>query len=108
VAGRQKIVDVLEHADDNATFERFIDLPPELRVRTYTIYFESFGVDARAVLSVPPPPCETSRLLRKESLLLFYQTRRFAINLEFNLAAQTSGRFRTKYSNPQITKSFVA
>lgn len=78
---KNRLIDLLEAADEEATLERFIDLIPELRVLIYTAYFESFEVNNEAVLSIPPPITEVSKLVRNETLLLFYQTRRFYIKL---------------------------
>jgi hypothetical protein len=79
---QQNLIDLLEQADEQATFP-LMELPPELRVRIYTLYFTSFPANGRSVLSVPPPLYETSRQIREESRLLFYQTRRFLIDLGF-------------------------
>ena len=40
----------LEQADDDATFERFSDLPPELRQQIFKQYFDSFD-DSQRTLS---------------------------------------------------------
>lgn len=64
-------VGILEAADEEATFERLLDLPPELRNRIYSFYLESLGP---LELPIPPPLTRVSRQLRRETLLLFFQS----------------------------------
>lgn len=69
---------LLEKADDDATFERFSDLPPELRQIVLIRYFDSLA--ARKVQYKQQPPITlVSRTLRKESLPLFYERCEFTI-----------------------------
>ena len=65
------LVSTLEQADEDATFDRIFDLPPELRNHIYTLHFEQFSVCNRPIT---PPITQASRQLRQESLLLFYRT----------------------------------
>jgi hypothetical protein len=55
--------------DETLTF-RLLDLPPELRNAIFTYYFDSLP-DLKARYC-EPPICLTSRLIRKESIPLFY------------------------------------
>jgi hypothetical protein len=88
-ANKRQLVRCLEIADDadyarnamNATpnFHRFSELPPELRNRVYTFYFESLGkVPPRFVV---PPLCKVSRQLRLETTALFFERSTFIILL---------------------------
>jgi len=64
----------LEQADDDATFDRFSDLPPELRQQIFKQYFDSFD-DSWMGMSPAggqPPITLASRQTRVEALPLFY------------------------------------
>ena len=78
-ATKAQLTDILENADDQATFQHFMDPPPELRVRTYTIYFNNLPP-----LEQPaqPPISKVSRLVRQESLPLFYSSCTFMLNVD--------------------------
>lgn len=68
----------METADDTARFEGFSDLPAELRVQIYELHFQD--VYKQSPLIGPPaeaPITRASRLLRKESLPVFYDMIRF-------------------------------
>ena len=62
---------VLENADDEITFGRFLDLPSEIRNQIYTLHFESFEPLTRPL---PPPITTVYRQIRQETLMLFSQT----------------------------------
>ena len=75
---KKELVQVLEEADEAATFRRFLDLPPELRTHIYTLHFLSFEIlDSPA----PPPIAQVSRLVRNEALPLFYRVCTFEVEL---------------------------
>ncbi|KAK3722717.1 hypothetical protein LTR37_002288 [Vermiconidia calcicola] len=83
---KQKVIQLLETADErpfHVFFDRFANLPPELRVRIYELYFESLGA-----LSCPsqPPISKVSRMLRMESLPMFYQTCRIKVKVDLRRA----------------------
>ena len=101
---KEKVIQLLETADErhaHATFERFASLPPELRVRIYELYFESLGI-----ISCPsqPPISRVSRMLRMESLPIFFQTCR--INVEVDLAEPFAKKFDDVLVPYQLTKRF--
>ena len=64
------LVEALELSDEDVRFEKFMDLPPELRVRIYTMHLQ----DLPTLPDGPhqPPICLVSSQIRKESLPLFY------------------------------------
>lgn len=64
----------LEQADDEATFDRFSELPPEIRHQIFTHYFHSFNrLTIGCTAAVPQPPITyASRQVRDEALPLFY------------------------------------
>jgi hypothetical protein len=67
---RWELVDLLLSADEDTRFERFIELPPELRGRIYEYYVDGFS---DVVCSLRPPPLAlTSKLLKKEVMPVFY------------------------------------
>ncbi|KAK3702015.1 hypothetical protein LTR37_015129 [Vermiconidia calcicola] len=76
---KQFLVHLLQIADDAVQLRfRLLDLPPELRVRIYELYFESLGA---VYSSSQPPITRVCRALRVESLPLFYQTCRFYLEV---------------------------
>lgn len=81
----------LEQADEDATFNRFSDLPPELRQQIFEHHFDSFDV-SRNHLSTPggqPPITLASRQTRLEALPLFYSRCRF--NFRFTVTVAGHG-----------------
>lgn len=86
---KKELVDCLEDEDEMATFDRFLDLPPELRNRIYSLHFDS--IDTPLNLPQPPPITTVSRQVRQESLLLFYQTCRTIMSFHSDVSARTFG-----------------
>ncbi|PPJ51341.1 hypothetical protein CBER1_08616 [Cercospora berteroae] len=74
-----KLVTALETADANPSFDHFLDLPPELRVLIYGFYMSSF--DSTLQSPTQPPLTKVSRLIRQESLPIFYNTCTFGLAL---------------------------
>lgn len=76
-ADRAACVKILEAADENQSFPRFTELPPELRERIYKLYL----AEMPEVLLFPaqPPLTRTCKLLRHEALPLFYQATAFKL-----------------------------
>ena len=71
----------LEQADEDATFDRFSDLPAELRQQIFKQYFDSFD-DSREGMSEPggqPPITLVSRQTRLEALPLYYSRCHFRL-----------------------------
>ena len=62
----------LEKADDEATFDRFTELPPEIRQIIFQYYYESLPSNRCAPFKYQPPITMASRMIREESLPLFY------------------------------------
>ena len=75
---KEELVQLLDQADEEATFDHFLDLPAELRARIYT--FHIIGFDAMHS-PTPPPITEVCQLVRKETLSLFYRIGRFKLEL---------------------------
>lgn len=77
---RSQTIKALMAADANAHFDRFHQLPPELRTRIYGMHFAEICPPERT-LSEPsqPPITRANRLLRAEALPLFYATARLTI-----------------------------
>lgn len=70
----------LERADKDATF-RFEDLPAELRVRVYELHLKSLDTNTGHFLA-PAPITQVSKLVRQESMPIFYQQCTF--HFDFN------------------------
>ena len=66
-----------QYDDEHNTFHRFLDLPPELRERIYTEYFNTYNEDDNPKCQ-PPISC-TSRIVPREALPLFYECCLFSI-----------------------------
>lgn len=83
-ASKRTLISLLWDADDNPSFDRFTQLPPELRVRIYELMFQGshvHGLDEdlypshfNYALHSQPAITKTNRLLRKEALPVFYDT----------------------------------
>ena len=94
---RKQLIEILETADKSAQFPRMLELPAELRVRIYEYHFVWFADDhasrARSIkdpgdtetprddehrciylLHKQPPITKVCRILREESLDIFYDT----------------------------------
>ena len=71
---KDRLARTLEEGDDQATFPRFCELPPELRNLIYGMYFSGFEIPQSPH---QPPITLSSRLLRSETLALFYASCRF-------------------------------
>lgn len=86
---KRELIQLLEGADDGPSFSRLGDLPPELRVYIYQLYFQSFEP-----LNGPgqPPITQVSRLVRQEALPLFYKTCIFRVKIEDILNTRDSDR----------------
>lgn len=90
-AGLRKadLVSVLEHADEQSRFPRFLELPPELRILVYEFsfdvmdddFYKEFRKDSHALWLQPPPVASVCKLLRRESFPLFYSTAKLPISL---------------------------
>lgn len=70
-AGKAVVMAELESEDENAIFPRFLELPAELRVRIYRFHLNDIAFNVEAKVHQPPLTL-TSRLLRFESLTMFY------------------------------------
>ncbi|CZT20612.1 uncharacterized protein RCC_06470 [Ramularia collo-cygni] len=86
-AHKLELIKALETADELATFDRFLDLPAELRLLVYGFHFDDFEMRANCTdkilshreLTYPATPAiaQVCSLIRRESLPCFYQTTSF-------------------------------
>lgn len=82
------LIGMLEQADDDARFTRMLELPAELRVRIYEYYCLDLGqCFAAGPGYVPfqhrqPPLTLVCRLIRQESLQVFYDTCTLLVDFE--------------------------
>ncbi|SMR64014.1 unnamed protein product [Zymoseptoria tritici ST99CH_3D1] len=75
-----ELMDLLETADEDATFDRFSELPPELRTLIYELHFEFFLTfdNFGSINSASPPPItHVNSQIRQETMQLFYATCHF-------------------------------
>lgn len=78
---RRTLIKRLRDKDMSPSFSRFIDLPPEIRTIVYELYMSDFTGKS---LSCPTstPITRVSRMLRSESLPLFYRTATFMFSFQ--------------------------
>ncbi|KAK3074799.1 hypothetical protein LTR53_002465 [Teratosphaeriaceae sp. CCFEE 6253] len=76
---RQELLAILDCADLQPSFHRFLELPPELRNQVYKYYY----AECRDVVFAPtqPPLTRCCILVRREALHMFYATRVFTLQL---------------------------
>ena len=79
----------LEMADEEATFDRFLDLPPEIRQIIYHLHFKFLDTWTPAP-KYQPPITLASRGIRHESLPHFYESCEFSIRTSGSWHAQKS------------------
>lgn len=84
---RHALVKKLMQADADPTFDRFTDLPAELRAIIYELYMSDFTQEKLAE-PTQPPLTRVSVALRKEAIPIFYDKCRF--NFEFELLVDDS------------------
>lgn len=84
---RANVIKLLEVADNNLRFVRFMELPPEIRSIIYDYAMNTNTVAAierpDTSLLIPDLPAlsHVSRLIRIESLDRFYKTKRFPLSI---------------------------
>ena len=109
---KQELIRFLETADDweeastaSPTFHRFSELPPELRNRVYTFYFQSLGkVPPRFAV---PPLCRTSRQLQLETTGLFFEQSTFIISMRRIYCRQTQAHKAQLHYHSEVAKSNI-
>ena len=81
---RKELIQVLDEADQNPLFTKFLRLPPEIRNRIYNIHFADFTQPLNT--PVQPPLTLTCSQIRAETLQMFYSACTFEITLEQHIA----------------------
>lgn len=84
---RNQIIEALESGDATPSFTRYLDLPAELRSRINELYLNELP----RVLApcAQPPLTRVCRLIRNESLPLFYSIIRFELEAACEAQART-------------------
>lgn len=84
VAARKEIALHLETHDINNTFDKFLDLPAELRVMIYKCHLQDLEANAENPnhLWAQPPITKVSKLIRSETLDLFHNTCDFTLKFQ--------------------------
>jgi len=77
---RSELIELLDKADQNPQFHKFMDLPPEIRNRIYDMYYKAFEKPLHT--PAQPPLVLASSQLRREALQLFYNTFTFVVTFE--------------------------
>jgi hypothetical protein len=85
----------LEQADEDSTFDRFSDHPPELRQNIFQIHFDSSTTER--LDKTQPPVTQVSHTFRNESLPLFYDS--------YDLQLVPEGHVRDPYIFQASTKT---
>ncbi|KAF7191922.1 hypothetical protein HII31_06732 [Pseudocercospora fuligena] len=82
---QRSLITRLKTADKKTDFQRFLDLPPELRVQIYVHYFtqvrNSLPAEDKDQAFSQPPITTVSRIIRKEALPEYYKI--FTPSFEF-------------------------
>ncbi|KAM3420551.1 hypothetical protein BST61_g3814 [Cercospora zeina] len=77
------LVRKLYEADDGETFNRFLDLPAELRVHIYELYLEDFGAKKEPLdAPYPMPLAEACSLVRREFLPVYHSLCTFEFDID--------------------------
>lgn len=86
-------------------FYRFSELPPELRNRVYTFYFQSLGkVPPRFAV---PPLCTISRQLQLETTGLFFEQSTFIISMRRIYCRQPYAHKAQLHYHSEVAKSNI-
>lgn len=87
-ARRIQLLNALEEADEAQEFRYLVELPAELRLLVYTLYFKSLSeLDE----PVQPPILKTNSLIRQEALPLFYRNCTFLVTRFVDSSYQCTG-----------------
>ncbi|GIZ44250.1 hypothetical protein CKM354_000745400 [Cercospora kikuchii] len=78
---RKAMISVLLGADEALHFDKFVDLPPELRERIYQFHISS--LPERLFCPTQPPITRTCKLFRKEALPIFHRLTTFEFRFYF-------------------------
>lgn len=93
--GRRQNIDFLKQADDEQTFDKFLDLPNELQSHVAEL---SMDFENPLPTPCPPPLTQTSRHLRELVLPIFYGTQSFHFAyLEKRLTDPATGRYKRTF-----------
>jgi hypothetical protein len=92
-AKKAAYITVLHEADDTAVFDKFLELPPEVRTIVYKKHYEDFPD-----LSLPhqPPLTLASKPLRAEALPIFYEHSTFVLRLKIFTRARRHSPFLSR------------
>lgn len=90
----------LEQADEDATFNRLDDLPPELRLMIFQHYYNSLMSTERPKNREQPPLTLASRITRQESLPLFYNS--YDLQLDSGGSALIPYKFRPWHATARL------
>ncbi|KAK5701932.1 hypothetical protein LTR97_004750 [Elasticomyces elasticus] len=88
---RSKFITTLESADQQTTFERFMDLAPELRISVYEYYLA--GLPKVLYCPVQPPLSRICRRIRTEIMPMFCNMTLFWLDMSVHGAGQ-AGKLR--------------
>ncbi|KAK3659770.1 hypothetical protein LTR56_001134 [Elasticomyces elasticus] len=88
---RSKFITTLESADQQTTFERFMDLAPELRISVYEYYLT--GLPKVLYCPVQPPLSRICRQIRTEIMPMFCNMTLFWLDMSVHGAGQ-AGKLR--------------
>lgn len=82
IGTRTELVQLLNAADEDPRFHRFMELPAEIRGIVYRFYLDE--PKKRLLTPKQPPLLSTNRLIREEALPLFYSKYAFAVQVVFS------------------------
>lgn len=103
---KRDLIDVLDNADDEATFTRFIDLPAELRSIIYGKHFDALPV--LPLLPHQPPLTLASSFIRAECLPLYYTNCTFSLQFHTEIRVNMGpGRVQKRTQKHDASASLV-
>ena len=77
---RKNMIAVLMAADDGLSFDKFGQLPAELRESILKFHFKSLPADKHCTFTTQPPVTRASKLLRTQALPIFHGFMSFGLN----------------------------
>lgn len=100
---RDELIKLLESADEDITFHKYDDLPPELGLLVIEAYMSSTRASPQG--DAPPPICGVSRAIRHECLYIFYEDYRLRLSFDLERASpDLSTRSRDAMSKLRVSE----
>lgn len=94
---KSQLVEKLDDADNGETFDKFLDLPAELRQHVYELYFGTLAEQhGDRPAPYPVPITEACSLVRHESIPVYYSTCTFELSIPSDGLPQSSSKHKMR------------